>query len=305
MGYVYQILNKNTQKVYIGSTKDYKNRKQTHLLNLRKDSHVNSHLQRSFNKHGEHSFEFSVLLECEDYLEREQEIIDSSDWDNLYNMSKCVSGGDKLSYHPNREAIVDRIRVKMNELHSLEGDENPWRNRDVKGENNPNWNGWSSITYCTCGNEMASTAKTCSSCQDRTGENNPFYGKHHNDETKAKISAVHKGKEPLNNIEVVIDGVEYQSFTDAGRKLDVHTTVVHHRCTKSTNPKFKDWVVKGVIKEVKEVKAGYNAIPVLCEGKLFATCSEAAQYYNLSMCAIQNRVKSKNYPEFIKVLPDE
>lgn len=30
--------------------------------------------------------------------------------------------------------------------------------------------------------------------QDFTGDNNPFYGKKHTDETKAKISAAHKGK---------------------------------------------------------------------------------------------------------------
>lgn len=101
-------------------------------------------------------------------------------------------------------------------------------------------------------------------------------------------------------MEGIIDGIGYESFTDAGRKLNVHATVVHHRCTKSTNPKFKDWTVKGVVKTVKKVKAGYNAIPILCEGQLFATCSEAALHYNLSVTAIQNRVKSKNYPEFIK-----
>lgn len=298
MGYVYQILNKETDKLYIGSTKDYEHRKYQHLYNLRKGKHINSHLQSSFNKYTEAAFEFSVREGCDNYLEREQETIDSYEWDKLYNMSKCVSGGDKLSYHPNWEGIVERIKVKMTKLHALVGEDNPWRDRDVKGENNPNWKNWSSLTYCACGNLMSSTSKTCSYCQDRSGENNPFYGKHHSDATKDKISAAHKGKEPLNNTEVIIDGIEYKSFTDAGKELDIHVTVVRHRCVVSTNPKFKNWTVKGVTKLVEKPRVNSNAISIICEGVLFETTMDAAKHYNLSTCAIRNRVKSKNYPEF-------
>lgn len=300
MDYVYQILNKITQKVYIGSTKNYRKRKQQHLSHLRCGSHVNSHLQNSFNKYTESAFEFSILLECENYLEMEQKLIDAADWENIYNINKTVSGGDKISYHSEKEDIIRRIKLKMRQLHALEGEDNPWRNRDVKGEANPNWRGGIAVKYCSCGNKKANSAKTCSKCQDRSGENNPFYGKHHSEETKAKLSLTSKGRLPVNHIEVVIEGVEYESFTGAGRELNLSPSVVWHRCTVSTNAKFKDWTIKGVPKIVKEPKPSSIATAIICEGNLFESYTAASEHYGLSITAIINRVRSDNYPEFIK-----
>lgn len=62
---IYQILNKENNNRYIGSAKDFKRRKRTHLRLLRKGTHHSKHLQNAFNKYGEGSFEFLVLQELE------------------------------------------------------------------------------------------------------------------------------------------------------------------------------------------------------------------------------------------------
>ena len=59
---VYKILNIKNNKFYIGSTVDsFKQRIKDHFFKLRKNIHLNSHLQSAFNKYGEEYFEVSIL----------------------------------------------------------------------------------------------------------------------------------------------------------------------------------------------------------------------------------------------------
>jgi len=75
---VYQIRNLVNGKIYIGSSVVLSVRYSTHLKELRQGIHFNSKLQNSWNKHGEKSFEFSVLEYCDpkETFEREQVYID-------------------------------------------------------------------------------------------------------------------------------------------------------------------------------------------------------------------------------------
>ena len=49
---IYKIENIVNKRIYIGSTKNYEKRKDTHFRTLRNNNHHNDFLQRSFNKHG-------------------------------------------------------------------------------------------------------------------------------------------------------------------------------------------------------------------------------------------------------------
>ena len=61
-GGVYLIINRVTNKVYVGSTsKPFSVRWGTHRSFLRRGTHGNRYLQASWNKHGESAFEFLVL----------------------------------------------------------------------------------------------------------------------------------------------------------------------------------------------------------------------------------------------------
>jgi group I intron endonuclease len=61
---IYQILNKTNSKSYIGSAVDITKRFSHHRWCLRKGSHANSYLQKSWGKYSEEGFEFKTLIEC-------------------------------------------------------------------------------------------------------------------------------------------------------------------------------------------------------------------------------------------------
>lgn len=97
---IYQILNKITNKSYIGSTSQtiYK-RIHHHLCMLRKGTHKNSHLQHTWDKYGEDNFTFIILdnVEKEHVLAKEQEYIDLFGIENLYNINSFATGTNQFS----------------------------------------------------------------------------------------------------------------------------------------------------------------------------------------------------------------
>lgn len=92
---VYKITNTINSKFYIGSSSlNVYYRWSDHLSQMRTQIHPNIHLQRSFNKHGENSFEFIVLELCaaEECITREQYYID--ELKPHYNI--CTKAGSSL-----------------------------------------------------------------------------------------------------------------------------------------------------------------------------------------------------------------
>ena len=82
---------------------------------------------------------------------------------------------------------------------------------------------------------------------ERLGEKNPFFGKHHSEETKQKVRETkQKNREkngptiPKNARKVLIDGETYITVTEAGIQLKVCTATILHRI-KSPNPKFSGY----------------------------------------------------------------
>jgi len=91
---IYKITNIKNGKIYVGSTKRSEKRYYYHLNDLRKNTHYNIHLQRSFNIDGENSFVYSMLEECEQekLFEREE-----------FYIKKLNSCDDKIGYNMNTE----------------------------------------------------------------------------------------------------------------------------------------------------------------------------------------------------------
>jgi len=93
---VYCIKNLKNNKIYIGSSIDIVDRWRQHKREFRKNIHSNKYLQYSWNKHGNSSFEFSIIEECNENetLEREQYYLDlyeSYNRNKGYNISKSSS----------------------------------------------------------------------------------------------------------------------------------------------------------------------------------------------------------------------
>lgn len=110
---VYEIKNLCNGKVYIGSSINIYNRWGIHRAQLRNNYHPNIHLQRAWNKYGEASFRFQILLICEPekVVLYEQKAIDKFDaFKNGYN--RRPKAENCLGCHPSEET-----RKKIGDVH--------------------------------------------------------------------------------------------------------------------------------------------------------------------------------------------
>lgn len=108
---IYCIFNKVSLKTYIGSSKNIYDRLHQHLHKLKRNAHVNKHLQSSFNKYGEDKYIYVILEFCksEERFIREQYYINL--FKPEYNKSLNVKGnlGIKLS-EENKKQISNSLK---------------------------------------------------------------------------------------------------------------------------------------------------------------------------------------------------
>lgn len=89
---IYRILNKTNNKSYIGSSKNIEGRWKKHRKLLRLGIHWNKHLQNAWNKDKEENFDFIVIEETNNLLEREQCYINT---EGHYNKENPTSNGTR------------------------------------------------------------------------------------------------------------------------------------------------------------------------------------------------------------------
>ena len=214
---VYMIRNKVNNKIYIGQAIDIKGRWGRHRRELKDNKHVNKHLQRSWNKYGEESFKFSILLECEESQLNTYEqyyIFELMTYDSRVGYNNTY-GGD--SGRPTEET-----KKKMSESNKGKTRSEETRkkiSKANKGENNPNYGKHISdehkkkISEANKGRTLSdehrkrlsevNKGKTLSdetkrklseANKGKCGENSPKYGKHMSEEAKRKIGEANKGK---------------------------------------------------------------------------------------------------------------
>lgn len=83
-GGIYKITNITNNKIYIGSTKNFKNRWKSHVNLLKNKKHFNRHLQLSWNKYGERNFKFLIIKKMKDVSE-EKLLAEEQKYINLLN----------------------------------------------------------------------------------------------------------------------------------------------------------------------------------------------------------------------------
>lgn len=233
IGYIYLIRNKINGKFYLGSTKNLHKRKLKHFRDLRNQNHHSIYLQRSYNKYGIDNFDFIIIETSFNYLQREQELLNQIDFSDSYNISICATGGNFIHNHPEKDRLIKEASERL---------KNAPRPKPRYGKLNSNWRG--GTTFCKCGKRINSNSNSCIKCKEMSGENNPFYGKHHSEETKEKIRQQHLGKYNGNQEKVVIiENVEYKSLSEASRILKINTSTILFRI-KSNNKRFINYNYK-------------------------------------------------------------
>jgi group I intron endonuclease len=257
-------------KYYIGYSCDINRRWCIHRSTLKTNKHCNILMQRAYNKYGAECFDYEILQECENEEEAKNielsYLEDLTIRDKLYNLHYNSSGGDLMTYHPNKEQIIERMKNTQKEQISKMTKEE----RQVKWGQNGEKNGMYGRTHTdevkrlysdihkgntyNLGRKASQETKDKMSAiaSERLGEKNHFFGKNHSEETKQKIREKNKGRLPTNIREVIINGKTYISASEAGRQLNVCTATILHRI-KSPNPLFANYFYTDTIKdEVKQ-----------------------------------------------------
>lgn len=106
---IYEIVNTINGRRYVGSAVNVRIRKNQHFTRLRKGTHHSKYLQRAWDKYGEASFLFRIIVECERknlLLEEQKEIDRKSEYNMTRAAGSCVG-----------RVVSDETRAKMSAAH--------------------------------------------------------------------------------------------------------------------------------------------------------------------------------------------
>jgi group I intron endonuclease len=105
---IYRIYNKITGFTYIGQAVDLNRRLCGHRSSLRRGDHHNSHIQNSWKKHGENSFVFEVILQCDASCldDEEQKQLDLVHISKRYNLSGDCSSPNRGRKHSDKTKSI-------------------------------------------------------------------------------------------------------------------------------------------------------------------------------------------------------
>lgn len=109
---VYKITNIINDRVYYGSTKDFLNRKKTHIEDLFNKRHHNKNLQKDFDKYGASTFKFEIIKHFEkeqEMLVYEYQMINSKS--NVYNILKTDYTMPLINENRNVKVLVTKTNV--------------------------------------------------------------------------------------------------------------------------------------------------------------------------------------------------
>jgi group I intron endonuclease len=267
---IYEIKNKINGKIYIGqhSSKE---------LDLYYGS--GKLIKYAIDNYGIENFERTILERCstkDDLNDREKFWIkEKNSIINGYNLTNGGTGGDNSQFINYSDEWIekqkqnaknywdnlsdddrnDRSQKVVGENNPMFGKQSFWKGKKIPkeivqksidnrrsyiGDQNPNWKGGVSKKKCKCGNDISSNTETCAECVDRSGINNSFFGKHHSEETKKKLSEKRKGKKPPNITPVIIDNIVYESLAEASRQTGIPSPTILWRI-KSKNIKYENY----------------------------------------------------------------
>jgi len=235
--------------------------------------------------------------------------------DELYNINYNNSGGDIISNHPYKENIINKMKTTLKENNSKLSEQERKEKWGRVGEKN----GMFGKTHTEEARKNISEKNTgvsknmgfkhsdetrkkhSENAKLRTGDKNPFYktgktlvqeknqfyGKKLSDEAKNNISKKNKDKKhPETSKKITIDNINYNSLSEASKKLNIHITTISWRI-KSKNPNFDNYTYtdEESIKKVLSTKILINNIE-------YNSVEEASKKLNFTNSYISRRLNS-------------
>ena len=306
---IYKITNNINDKVYIGSTKNIEVRKKRHLNDLKNNKHHSIYLQRFYNKHVDSIELFFHEILCnltkEEVLVKEKELI-LEYYEVSFNMSKQSSGGDLISYHPNKKEIISKMVSTFKEKREKGLIKKP----DMAGNKNPNYkNGDFTPVISVCPNceKQKRTQKRfegnlCLSCSAslRVGDKASFFGKHFSEESKKKLSESIKetnrknrelGIVPFGSKRVYANGTLYSTMNDAAKALNVDRKTINFR-VESKNWRYRSFYLEGSPKKIEDLKILKIDCPCIVDGINYSSVSQAIEKLQIPMSTFLYRCES-------------
>lgn len=200
---VYEIVNVINGHRYIGGSVDLQSRRGSHFSSLRRNDHRNAILQKAFNKYGESSLLFRVLIYCDpdNVLLYEQKCLDEllPEYNIAKDAQAFMRGAIFSEEHRRKLGLVHKGKIVSEETR---------RKMSLArvGKTPPNTLGYrhteetkQKMSLAHMGNKYnlgrhmpEETKHKISEAhkmnKTNCGETNPFFGKHHSEETKRKMS---------------------------------------------------------------------------------------------------------------------
>lgn len=331
---IYSITNTINNKQYVGQTKDYNSRVNSHLCALRANRSHNRHLQNSFNKYGEQAFQFDIIEKCDidELNDREQFWIEElGSYDNGYNLDK--GGGGIRGYHFTEEqkkkiseALKGKVVTEEAKQHMRENHAN------FKGENHPQYG----TKWCELHTPEMQEILRKKASERYSGSGNPNYGKKFSDEVRKHISEGKKEyfrthSNPLKGVPrpelagansykahavvCVNTGEEFETIDDAAKKYNISQSGISTCCShktyyagKGSDGKPLVWASKSEYEPMtseelddylancqkSKFKKHQKRVMCISTGEIFESMKDACEKYNINPSALSAHCRGKS-----------
>lgn len=222
---IYKITNLTNNKIYIGKTVlSLERRMQQHLSKSKKNTTML--ISRAIAKYGIQNFKVEQIDSSNNESELNKlerywiDFYHSNDLTIGYNLTGGGDGGDIIKNLPNKEEIYSR---------RADSNRGKKRSAEFKKQNSVRHKG-KKLSDDTKQKLRAANIGKITSSAIKQKISKSLKGRKFTDTHKLNISIATKGKPHIGSRKrIIIDGIKYNSLTEASTKLNLTTSIIHYR----------------------------------------------------------------------------